>query len=661
MDTLSQKLPNDPALWNRVILEALALKVPKIATSVVAFDVKEVDYQGGNLTALIVAANGTLLIPVVVRNFRLKPIDVALHNDRVIALTERTTDSILFSPEIVNKKLYNYQDIQTYKDISQLLSPPNTGYGYGNINGTYAANKIASTKISLIEAIRLSSDETKIKFASELLENRSSITTIANLLPYKTILAELENVGTQKSASKKQNLPVYVKSAGDAYVVNGIKKGADEISDLLDEARMSELLLTGETLIGPDGNSEADITILTTRGVVPLKSFAVANAVCADGDVINGVFIPNVITFDGKLTYRGLFISGSKEWIYQEDIVGNKIDGHDAACHIEDMAEVEGDIKIGDCGVFVNTINRCATEPFRVVSVYNLSGVTLMSIAASSGQRLVVEYKKEYSTECPLRIVSGELVAKYFPSDRVYAIGNPYKYISLGIEKGGSRTPGEAIVKSAGICSPEKVIVSVKKALDGGYVVKKSDYHAKGSEWQQSQHLESSKLACQYELMKYGLGLKQAKMVTGMAPISFVMNKSADELSTRHYGAQLEQIPQSSPRQLLTNNTEQGTAAIMDSNYMQVASDLQDPDMLNLLLTIGMSKMDDRVRSYVLSNLEDIQGTVDKLGRLLLIVRTSEEEGISEDVVSDVIQKLDRTVWELNDYFRQNQGVSDEG
>lgn len=670
MDTLSQKLPNNPVLWDKVILNALAMKVPKVAGSIMAIDVKESDYQGGNLTGLIVTANGALLVPLVVRNFRLKPFDVALYENKVVALTERTADSILFSPEITNKKLVNYQDIQSYKDISQILSPPNTGYG--NVNGMYATNKIASAKISLLEAIKISNDETKVKFASELLQNKEVLAAVAGLLPYKAILAELENVGTQKSASVKQGQAVYVKSVGNAYEVNGAVKIADEISDLLNEAQKSELLLTGETLIGPSEDSDVEITILTSKGVAPLNKCRTASAVCADGSTMNGIFIPNIITFDGESTDKGLFLTMNKEWIYQENIIGNEIAGSccESGTHpestylsqrVNDITEIEDDPRIGDYGVFLNDLKRCATEPFKVVSVYNVAGTTLMSIATSSGQRLVVEYKKEYSAECPLRIVSGRLVSKYFQTDRVYAISNPYKYISLKDKKDGVRTLEEAVRKSVDISSPEKIIVSIKKALDGGYVIKKSDYHADRGEQHLSKYVDYSKLGCQYELIRHGLGLKQAAMLMRMSPISFVLNKSATELATRHYGAELEAIPQVAPRRLLSNSTEQGSTQMTNNSYAQTANDLQDPDMLNILLTIGMSKMDDSVRSYVLSNIDDIQETIDKLGRLLLIVRTSEEEGVSEDVLSDVIQKLDKTIWELNDYFRQNQNVSEEG
>lgn len=670
MDTLSQKLPNNPVLWDKVILNALAMKVPKVAGSIMAIDIKESDYQGGNLTGLIVTANGALLVPLVVRNFRLKPFDVALYENKVVALTERTADSILFSPEITNKKLVNYQDIQSYKDISQILSPPNTGYG--NVNGMYATNKIASAKISLLEAIKISNDETKVKFASELLQNKEVLAAVAGLLPYKAILAELENVGTQKSASVKQGQAVYVKSVGNAYEVNGAVKIADEISDLLNEAQKSELLLTGETLIGPSEDSDVEITILTSKGVAPLNKCTTASAVCADGSTMNGIFIPNIITFDGESTDKGLFLTMNKEWIYQENIIGNEIAGSccESGTHpestylsqrVNDITEIEDDPRIGDYGVFLNDLKRCATEPFKVVSVYNVAGTTLMSIVTSSGQRLVVEYKKEYSAECPLRIVSGRLVSKYFQTDRVYAINNPYKYISLKDKKDGVRTLEEAVRKSVDISSPEKIIVSIKKALDGGYVIKKSDYHADRGEQHLSKYVDYSKLGCQYELIRHGLGLKQAAMLMRMSPISFVLNKSATELATRHYGAELEAIPQVAPRRLLSNSTEQGSTQMTNNSYAQTANDLQDPDMLNILLTIGMSKMDDSVRSYVLSNIDDIQETIDKLGRLLLIVRTSEEEGVSEDVLSDVIQKLDKTIWELNDYFRQNQNVSEEG
>jgi len=77
--------------------------------------------------------------------------------------------------------------------------------------------------------------------------------------------------------------------------------------------------------------------------------------------------------------------------------------------------------------------------------------------------------------------------------------------------------------------------------------------------------------------------------------------------------------------------------------------------MLNLLLTIGMGEVDDKVRQYVISNIRDIHDLVDKLGRLLLIVRTSEDTGISENALSDLVQKLDRTAWELTDFSGRKQ------
>ena len=243
-------------------------------------------------------------------------------------------------------------------------------------------------------------------------------------------------------------------------------------------------------------------------------------------------------------------------------------------------------------------------------------------------------------------VASGNLVSKYFPTDRVYIVNSPYRYVSLKAQRHGARTPEEAL--TIPIDRRDGCIVTIKKA-SGGYLINKDGMFGR----QHTSELLPSRLACQYALTMYGVGRKQAEILTNISPVSFVIEKTAiektaGELQTRHSGAELpETMPQSYP-QLLTNNTEHGQ--FIDSGALNTAAMLDDPETLDLLLTVGMGEMDGRVRQYVVSNIGDIHDLIDKLGRLLLVVRTSEDTGISESGLSDLVRKLDRTVWELTDF-----------
>lgn len=666
MENLGVKLPNDPSFWDEIILNELGKKSPALASTVVATDIKESDYTNGNLTGLIVAANGRVLIPLVVRGFRVKPLDVIIYGDKIMALTERTVSSTLFSPSASNGKLVNQQDLQIGTDISRLVNPPDSASS-GFATPYNYSNKTASLKMSVLEALKVASDSTKDKFATGLVNNKVLLEKVATLLPFKNILSEIQKISmasAEKTASCQDVF--YVRDVGGAYTVNGIAKKAEELGNLPEDIK-SSLVLTGEALIAPE-DLKAEITILTRKGLRPLKSTTLADVVCREGDSLGGVFLSNVISFDHNPTHKGLFLSKDRQWIYQEHLTGGVVEAtqisDNAMSYIDrylqdELGKIEDAPKVGEYGTFI--LGRKAVEPFRVISLYNVSGSFVMSVAASSGQRLVVEYRKEnvetLPNQQPLMVASGNLVSKYFPTDRVYIVSHPYRYVSLKAQRNGARTPEEALVIPSD--KEDGCVVTIKKA-SGGYVVSEDNKF----ERQRTSDLLPSKLACQYELAQYGIGKKQAEVLVNISPVSFVLKKNASVgLPTRHSGAEIPEIPPQTYPRLLTNNTEQGSPStpigeqFIDQGALNTAAMLDDPETLNLLLTIGMGEIDDKVRQYVISNIGDIHDLIDKLGRLLLIIRTSKDTGISESALSDLVQKLDRSAWELNDFSGRSRTV----
>lgn len=666
MEDLGIKLPNDPSMWDGIILSELGKKSPSLASTVGAVDIKESDYTNGNLTGLIVAANGRVLIPLVVRGFRIKPLDVIIYGDKIMALTDRTVDSTLFSPSVSDGKLVNPQDLQTGTDISRLLSPPDSTSGGFTTPPGYS-NKIASSKISILDALKVASDSTRSKFAAKLTSDSLLLEKVAMLLPLNDILGEISRPSrrggggpAEKTASCERHDALYIRNIGGVYMANGVEKKAEELVGLPEDAKAS-LLLAGEALVAPE-DSKAEVTILTKKGLIPLKNTAIANVICKEGDSLSGVFLSNVISFDHNPTHKGLFLSGNKQWIYQEQLVGVMLNSADEGSSIgeclDKLQEMKDTPKIGEYGTFI--LDRKAIEPFRVISLYSVAGSTIMSVASLSGQRLVVEYRDEcgeaFTDQKPLMVASGKLVSKYFPTDRLYIVSMPYQYVSLKAQRHGARMPEEALTPTLDV--KDGCIMSIKKA-SGGYVVSEERQY----EARRISDLLPSKLACQYELAQYGIGSKQAGVLVDMSPVSFVVKKSADELPNRHSGAELPETVPQSPPPLLTNNTNtsggQGSQLI-DQGSLNTASMLNDPETLNLLLTVGMGEIDDKVRQYVASNVGDIHGLIDKLGRLLLIIRTSKDTGISESAIGDLVQKLDRSAWELNDFSGRKQPAEEQ-
>lgn len=670
MENLGTKLPNDPSLWDEIILNELGKKSPALASTVVATDMKESDYTSGNLTGLIIASDGKVLIPLVVRGFRIKPFDIFIYGDKVMALTEKTVSSTIFSPSVSSGKLVNTQDMQTSTDISRLVSPPDSlSGGFATPYSHY--NKVACGKISVLDALKMAGGTTKDAFAAGLAKNKVLLEKVATLLPFQGIMAELQRgakLGCKEAVERGGVF--YIRDICGTYTVNGVAKMAEELGDLPEDVK-SSLLLTGEALIAPE-DSKTEITILTRKGIKPLKNTTEADVVCREGDTLSGMFLANVVTFDHNLTHKGLFLSKDGQWIYQEHLAGSFVDASpmskpDMFRYWKENYGEGGDVpKIGEYGMFC--INNKAIEPFRVVSLYNVSGSIIMSVAALSGQRLVVEYRMENAetipNQQPLMVASGNLVSKYLPTDRVYIVSHPYRYVSLKAKRNGARTPEEALTASSGV--EDGCVVTIKKTF-GGYLVTR-DF---GGLAQERSGLLPSKLACQYELAQYGVGTKQAEMLINISPVSFLRlnglngeKRASVELPTRHSGAELPDAPPASYPHIFTNNPEQGQ--FIDQGTVNTAAMLDDPETLNLLLTIGMGEVDDKVRQYVVSNIGDIHDLIDKLGRLLLIVRTSENTGISESALSDLVQKLDRTAWELS-YFsgrrqtaQKREGAFDE-
>lgn len=635
MDTLGQKLPTNPAYWEQIVLDQLTQQSPELANTMITAEIKEADYPKGNATGYIVAAKGNAIIPLVIREFRLKPFSVVLNKDTVKALTRRTVGEILFSPEFMSDKTVDPRQLQVYNDVSRLLSPPETATsGYGEAR---QVNKSAG----VLAALRVASNKTKVKVASALEKDEELLSACARLLPFESIMGELQKVSAVTKQASDESKHIYIKRYnGSGYSVNGVIKAASDLPEL-EEHEKSALLLRGEVLV-PGANTDAAITVLGNNMKV-LKDKCAANVACADGSVLKGVYIPRVMSFHGGITGQGLFLSPESLWCYQENIAGMPL-GDDIPISLTKDCPP----RMGDYGVFIHKVKLHALEPFMVTAIYHVGGSMIMAINTMSGKRAAVEYSKDSDWDGELASISGAEVSKYFPVSKLYKVGSIYKYVALGQRKTAARSPEEATGRDV----DHGCVLSIKLSVDRGFIL--------GMNNKNSQPM--TKLACQAVLLDCGLSIKQAEMLTRRAPVSFVFKpcKSAETLANRHPGALQEDYTdidygQGGP---LRTNDDGGTdsGGELDSNLLSAGAQLNDPDILDSLLTIGMTEVDNEVLAYVASSTGNIEELIDKLGRMLLVASTTETD-LPEDMLRDLIYKLDKLIWKIRDYTNKHELV----
>lgn len=638
---IGSMMPSDPATWDQFIINNLAERSPEFASNISTMEIKEADYESGNITGIIIVAGGKVVVPVVVRNFRLKPIDVFIANGKIKSISKRTSTMSLFVTDPY-QGLVDRRNITTNNSIEGIMNPPDSALGQQAIQGYTGYNKTASKKLRFSDLLKIASRDTKIKFASIITDDPSLVEILESILPFNQFIAELGVV--DKEASEKTQPALFIKKSGNHYTVNGEKKSAGDISEVVSDIDKAVLMTEGEVLVIQNDNPQADVTVVGGGDIKAFNSPAIVHAISKEGDVIPGAFLSSTITFDGDSLLAGLFVGDDLSWICQDVIVGNYISGDPLNEGVGEFFDTRSHNvpSMGDYGVFINGVT--AIEPFKVVSSYATSGGYVLSVSTVvSGQRLIIEYHKDDGMVHPsIKVVSGGTISKYFPTDRVYVI-NGYKYIALKNKVNGAKDARNAsfsVSSKSASCGSD--LLSIVRMADGQYRVKGAVVNGDTS----YNKVVPTKLACQYALIQNGLSAKQAEVFVGMEPVTLAIKQAVINLKTRADGASMEELPQSSPQQPMDNSL----TGIVNSQSLKPVVDTEDPDLLNNVLTIGMSKVDDNIREYVISNIDIVSDSIDRLGKLLLMIRTSDDINISEEILGDIVRKLDRVYWELSDY-----------
>lgn len=666
IDTKGLTLPTNPGPWQRIIIEQLTDASPELGRSAMAIEVIDIDQTKGNLTGAVIAANGQVIVPVTVRNFRLKPLDIIVYDGMVKVLSDRTVKDVLFSPQIMNSKSVNPHNLQLRTDISHLLHPPlESSSGYGGYGAT-AGFPLIDNKSACVGALKVASDATKTAMTNMLINNRSILAACATMMPFDAMMTELKKEGFETKekivAAGGNGGTLYLKSAGDnSYTVNNRFKVAidsdvsHQILNLLGEHEKSAFLLTGEALHEGLSGVNTNITILNKTGYSVLCKRSFATVAYKDGTVSSGIIFPRVIRYDGNSCLNGFFIDKEHNWAYQENILGRSegdtFFGQDMPGFLAEIQELSSVPKIGDTGCFIRDTGDAALEPFTIVSLYNAGGTSVMSVHTKSGQRLVIDHDNSMSisSDAYIEELTGRKISNAYPfvSRRVYKIGGGYKYISLRERKGA-------------FSHPEDITSNIIRRMDddGDHTIiciskRGNEYTLKGSGPNKG---GMSKLGCRYSLIEAGLSPKQAETMINITPVSFTIKttgKSASDIQTNQETAPLY------TGTLSNNNPDGGLADNID--IIEQGAKTNNSEVLDNVLALSMASGDENIKKYLASNVMSVHTAIDTLGRMLLAFRFSKKSDyMTTEGIEGLLRSMDKIMWQINDYSKTKPVSSED-
>lgn len=127
-----QKLPEDETKWSQAITDYIASEVPELSKYPTQIVLDEKDEKMGYAKGRVKIKNKAVA-PLIIRDYRLMPIDVFIKDDKFIPLTEKNLDQHLSSKDLADKTVNSKEIGSTENNSLQTSSrPPYSAYTHRN-------------------------------------------------------------------------------------------------------------------------------------------------------------------------------------------------------------------------------------------------------------------------------------------------------------------------------------------------------------------------------------------------------------------------------------------------------------------------------------------------------------------------------------------------
>ena len=386
-DASMHKLPNDIDSWPEEIIQRLKERIPKTSGMNTMVKFMKKDEENGTATGSIVISspNRTAVVPLIIKDFMLSPLDIIIAKQKLLPLTPDFFDSV-FEDNNVFQKLEEYPTfggLGRFEDANlwDAIYPPSLGrYAY------------ASAGYPILDAISDDMDGSwvKTKVAEDIVStsrfyqngHRDVLTKIANMQPVnmneysqgKDKLIPRTVIGVYREGANKYN----ILSNSDSVFHPGINTVdrdklchfMSSISDQVEDT-LNEVDCNGEKMLRvPEPENSVFLATPDFFQAEEANEFGNYSVRMRTGVNVEGIVIPKVITFDQVPTNLKIF-KGKTASSVQSDIAGVRIKSS------RFVLSKKSTPKVGQMGTFVympDLSHAIATIPITVKTIVDDCG-----------------------------------------------------------------------------------------------------------------------------------------------------------------------------------------------------------------------------------------------------------------------------------------------
>lgn len=386
------KLPEDEAKWSQSITSYVASNLPYLSKHPVEVAIDDKEVKMGYAKGRLVVDGGKVTIPIIIRDFNLLPLDVFIHEEQFIPLSEKSVEEVMMNKSLgvkpISRKGYKGENT----NLERSSTPPRSAYTHGN-----AGYKVGH----IIDKLSVSEEDVKAFRAKIASDQSLSIAMFQNGKKFMDKLAKADVIpeGGHPEESLENQVRKIAKSEEWPCNVIQLQKVATEVpgenswvynrvgiytsSDYYPMAyEYQEMEMTkAASLFGEEVmekvSSDGVHTVVLGRGgftfntpaemqfpIETMEKFGQYDAVSQNNRIVRGFFIPEVFDYGmNKVAEMKLFTSKDC-FSMQEKIAGRKV-------YAGPRAELpSSDIREGITGTFIFRYGEktAALEPFRVSS-----------------------------------------------------------------------------------------------------------------------------------------------------------------------------------------------------------------------------------------------------------------------------------------------------
>jgi hypothetical protein len=360
-----------------------------------------------------------LRIPVIVQDRKLSTFDVMIDaGGEFLPLTEQRVSEAMSMPG--NFEVVRPPDTASDTVANEFTPPQRTGISGGNATVT-PLNKTSSILEKVANTI--SSGE-KDRFIGRL-DDPGIIHALENNVAFKSSVEKVYLAKTASGPEVVQKLKMWLPSSAvhfekvsGGFMMHSANAGAyepeqtfipRENSDLIPSEFMPRLQKEGSVLISEEGTFDADETEFSK--IEKVGHYVVATA---EGDVTNGVVIPEVTNLEGDKVDSQLFFEVPRSrYAYQEKVAGSYV-GPATLEHLR-VSDPVGEgvfVKVGSAGV------EAATLPLTITNRVTVDDETSFLFESEEGKGRI-------------KVAEG-LVRPFRMSEDTYAIPSSWEFVSTG-------------------------------------------------------------------------------------------------------------------------------------------------------------------------------------------------------------------------------------